>query len=57
LTSVLGFSQNVLEKEDVPEDVKDNLKLIADGSQRVAEIVRRLLVIARQAKPFRTSVN
>ena len=57
LTSVLGFSQIVLEKEDVPEDVKDNLKLIADGSQRVAEIVRRLLVFARQAKPFKTSVN
>jgi PAS domain S-box-containing protein len=57
LTSVLGFSQIVLEKENVPEDVKENLKLISDGSQRVAEIVRRLLMFARQAKPFKTSVN
>jgi len=57
LTSVLGFSQMILEKENISEDVKENLKLIADGSQRVADIVKRLLTFARQTKPTKTSVN
>ena len=53
LTGVLGFSQMLLEKNNVPEDIKENLKLIADGSQRVAEIVKRLLTFARQTKPIK----
>jgi PAS domain S-box-containing protein len=57
LTSVLGFSQMIMEKENIPEDLKANLRMIADGSQRMAEIVKRLLMFARQAKPFKTSVN
>ena len=32
-------------------------KLIADGSQRVADIVKRLLTFARQTKPIKTLVN
>jgi signal transduction histidine kinase/DNA-binding response OmpR family regulator len=57
LTSVLGFSQMILEKENVPEDIRENLKLIADGSQRVADIVKRLLTFSRQAKPVKTIAN
>ena len=57
LTGVLGFSKLLLENENLPEEIKDDLKVIADGSQRVADIVRRLLTFARQAKPVRTSVN
>ena len=57
LTGVLGFSQMLLEKENVPEDIKENLKLIANGSQRVADIVKRLLTFARQAKPLKTMAN
>jgi PAS domain S-box-containing protein len=57
LTGVLGFSQMLLEKENVPEDIKVDLKLIADGSQRVADIVKRLLTFARQTKPVRTLAN
>jgi PAS domain S-box-containing protein len=57
LTGVLGFSKLLLEKENLPEELKDDIKLIADGSQRVADIVRRLLIFARQTKPIRTSVN
>ena len=53
LTGVIGFSQMLLEKENVPEDIKADLKLIADGSQRVADIVKRLLIFARQTKPIR----
>jgi PAS domain S-box-containing protein len=57
LTGVLGFSQMLLEKENVPEDIKADLKIIADGSQRVADIVKRLLTFARQTKPIRTLAN
>ena len=57
LTGVLGFSQLLLKKENVPEDIKDNLKLIADGSQRVADVVKRLLIFARQVKPNKTLTN
>jgi PAS domain S-box-containing protein len=57
LTGVLGFSQMLLENKNVPEDIKENLKLIADGSQRVAEIVKRLLTFARQSKPIKAMAN
>jgi len=57
LTGVLGFSQMLLENKNLPEDIKENLKLIADGSQRVAEIVKRLLTFARQTKPVKAVAN
>jgi len=59
LTGVLGFSQMLLEKPNVPEDVKAELRLIVDGSQRVADIVKRLLTFARQTKPVKsvTDIN
>ena len=57
LTGVIGISQMLVETEDLPETVKDDLKLIADSSQRVASIVKRLLTFARQSKPIRTSVD
>ena len=57
LTGVLGFSQIMISKENIPEDIKDDLRLIAESSQRVADIVKRLLTFARQAKPVKSFVN
>ena len=57
LTGVIGFSQLLLEKQNVPDEIKEDLKIIADGSQRVADIVKRLLTFARQVKPVRTIAN
>ena len=57
LTGVLGFSQMLLERENVPADIKESVAMIADGSQRVADIVKRLLTFARQAKPVKNLVN
>jgi PAS domain S-box-containing protein len=57
LTGVLGFSQMLMEKENVPEEIKGDLKLIADGSRRVADIVKRLLTFARQTKPKKELTN
>jgi len=31
LTGVLGFSQMLLDNKNIPEDIKENLKLITDG--------------------------
>jgi PAS domain S-box-containing protein len=56
LTSVIGFSELLMEHK-LPPDVMEELKIIADGSHRVADIVKRLLTFARQSKPIRTSVN
>jgi len=53
LTGVIGFSQLLMEK-DVPEDIREDLEIIHDGSQRVAGIVRGLLTFARQHKSERT---
>jgi signal transduction histidine kinase/ActR/RegA family two-component response regulator len=59
LTGVLGFSQMLLEKPNIPDDIKAELRLIVDGSQRVADIVKRLLTFARQTKPVKsvTDIN
>jgi PAS domain S-box-containing protein len=57
LTGVIGFSQFLLDRKDIPEDVKEDLNVINEGAQRVAGIVKRLLAFARQTKPERTHVD
>jgi len=56
LTGVIGYAQLLL-REDLPEKVKKDLKIIDDGAQRVPDIVNRLLAFARQQKPERTIVD
>ena len=53
LTGVVGFSELLLEK-DLPEDLREEVGIICDGSKRVADIVKRLLTFARQHKTERT---
>ncbi|PKH44743.1 hybrid sensor histidine kinase/response regulator, partial [Dehalococcoides mccartyi] len=57
LTGVIGFASILMEREDLPADVMEELQIINSGSQRVVEIVKRMLTFARQAKPVRSSVN
>jgi PAS domain S-box-containing protein len=57
LTGVIGFSQLLAERQDLPQDAKEEVKVIADCSQRVADIVKKLLTFARQSKPVQTSTN
>jgi PAS domain S-box-containing protein len=57
LTGVIGFSELLSERQDLPADVKDQLKIIADGGNRVKDIVKRMLTFARQTKPTRTSAS
>jgi PAS domain S-box-containing protein len=57
LTGVLGFSQLLAEKQDVPADIKKELKIIVDGSNRVKDIVKRMLTFARQTESKRTGTS
>lgn len=57
LTGIVGYAQLLASREDLPEEVKKDLKVINDGAQRVAGIVQRLLTFARQIKPERRQVN
>ena len=56
LTGVIGFSDMLMERE-LPQDMREQVEIIADGSRRVADIVKRLLTFARQHKPVRAMVN
>jgi CheY-like chemotaxis protein len=57
LTGVIGFSELLAERQDLPVEVKEDLKIIYDGSHRVKDIVRRMLTFSRQTKPVRASAN
>jgi len=57
LTGIVGYAQLLASRQDLPEDVKKDLKIVNDGAQRVAGIVQRLLTFARQVKPERRQVN
>jgi PAS domain S-box-containing protein len=57
LTSVIGYSQLLSERDDIAEDVRMDLKAIDEGAQRVAGVIKRLLTFARQTRPERTLAN
>lgn len=57
LTAVIGFAHLLMERKDVPDDIRKALEIIDSGSVRVADIVRRLLTFARQDRTEREYVN
>jgi PAS domain S-box-containing protein len=57
LTAVTGYAQLLVEREDIPADIRSDLAAINDGAQRVAGIVQRLLAFSRQTKPQRKYVD
>jgi PAS domain S-box-containing protein len=52
LTSIIGFSQLLMEKE-VPDDIRDDLKLIHSEAQRAANVTKDLLTFARKHAPMK----
>jgi len=56
LTAVLGYAQ-LLQKAEVPEDVKKDLRRIQEQAERAAHIIGALLDFARQRPPARREVN
>ncbi|MGA7677499.1 MAG: PAS domain S-box protein [Dehalococcoidia bacterium] len=57
LTGVIGYAQLLVDREDVPSDIRRDLAAIDDGAQRVAGIVSRLLTFSRQTKLERRLVD
>jgi two-component system NtrC family sensor kinase len=59
LTGVLTFTHMLLRRQDINEEVRDDLKTIADSTERVRRIVKGLLDFSRQTKiePEPTDVN
>ena len=57
LTGIIGFSELLIERKDLPEEALEDIKIINNSSQRVKDIVRRMLTFARQTKPKKTSVD
>jgi PAS domain S-box-containing protein len=52
LTGVIGFSQLILEGP-VPDQMRDDLNIIANEAQRAAKIVKNLLTFARKHEPVK----
>jgi PAS domain S-box-containing protein len=52
LTSVIGFSQLVMEK-DIPDDIREDLKLIYNEAQRAANVTKNLLTFGRKHAPVK----
>jgi PAS domain S-box-containing protein len=50
LTSIIGFSQLLMERE-VPDDIREDLKLINNEAQRAAVVTNNLLAFARKHTP------
>jgi two-component system, NtrC family, sensor kinase len=50
LTSIIGFSQLLMEKE-VPDDIREDLNLIHSEAQRAANVTKNLLTFARKHAP------
>jgi len=52
LTSIIGFSQLLIEKE-MPEDIREEVKLIYSEAQRAASVTKNLLTFARKRTPVK----
>lgn len=59
LTGVLTFTHLLMRRKDLPEDVLEDLKQVADATERVREIVKGLLDFSRQTelKPQLADIN
>ena len=57
LTAILGFADLLLENPELSGDVRDDLQIIVEESQRTREIVQNLLSFARQTPPAKQPVD
>jgi two-component system NtrC family sensor kinase len=48
LTGVIGFSDLLADRKDLPKDIMDDIKIINSEAQRTANIVKNLLTFARK---------
>jgi len=57
LTAILGFADLLLENPELDNEMKDDLQVIVQESQRTREIVQNLLSFARQTPPEKQRVD
>ncbi|HET9744026.1 MAG TPA: PAS domain-containing protein [Terriglobales bacterium] len=57
LTAIMGFADLLLENPELTKEVKDDLQVIIQESQRTREIVQNLLSFARQTPPEKQRVQ
>jgi len=57
LTAIMGFADLLLENPQLGDDVKADLQVIVQESQRTREIVQNLLSFARQTPPEKQPVD
>ncbi len=56
LTGVIGFSQLLLDRE-MPEDIKQDIKVVYSEAQRASQVVKNLLTFARKHAAAKERVN
>jgi signal transduction histidine kinase len=56
LTSVIGFAQLLLGK-DLPDDVREDIKVIYSEARRATEVTKNLLIFARKHSPLKQPVS
>jgi two-component system cell cycle sensor histidine kinase/response regulator CckA len=57
LTGIIGYAQLLADRQDVPQNIKDDLQKIYEESRRTVRIVQNLLRFARQYKPEKSLVD
>lgn len=54
LTPIVGYSQRLLEKNDLGKHEKESLQIIFNSAQRVVRIIEKLLAFSRESLPVRS---
>ena len=57
LTGVIGFSDLLMKRTDLPDDAKEDLKIVNDEALRTARVVKGLLIFARKQKAEKESLD
>ncbi len=57
LTSIYGFSQNLMDIETLSQEQKEEVQIILEQSRRAASIVKNLLKFSRKQKLGKAAVN
>jgi signal transduction histidine kinase len=56
LTGVIGFSQLLLGK-DLPDEIREDIKIIYSEAKRAADVMKNLLIFARKHAPIKQLVD
>ncbi len=57
LTGVLGFTDLLIARKDLPDDIRKDLEIVNEGAQRVSKIVRGMLTFSRNDNSERSPVD